>query len=242
MSFCRNGRFLSLRKAGKLLNSYAKFPTGISLASPRSCKCLRPDPGPTSGQAVRGFTFRPPARPTVTPQVRPPARLQYRQSFPRIHFFFSITMADNHYDNYLEDFTLSIGKVQLKGFVSKQGIANFLNIPYARVPVRFRTAVPILISAHNRGLDVSGYGPRCPQKADGFQASIAHVFEKTSLSQAPDETNCLHLNIYTPHAATCLSDTSSLPVFVWIHGGAFNIGDNSTQFGMFCICAKQTYR
>jgi hypothetical protein len=156
--------------------------------------------------------------------------------------FFSITMADNHYDNYLEDFTLCIGKVQLKGFVSKQGIANFLNIPYARVPVRFRTAVPILISAHNRCLDVSRYGPRCPQKADGLQASIAHVFEKTSLSQAPDETNCLHLNIYVPHATTCLSAHSSLPVFVWIHGGAFNIGDNSTQFGMFCICAKQTYR
>jgi hypothetical protein len=37
-------------------------------------------------------------------------------------------MADNHYDNYLEDLTLSIGKVQLKGFVSKKGIANFLNI------------------------------------------------------------------------------------------------------------------
>jgi carboxylesterase type B len=151
-------------------------------------------------------------------------------------------MADNHYDNYLEDLTLSIGKVQLEGFVSKQGIANFLNIPYARVPVRFRTAVPILISAHSRCLDVSRYGPRCPQKADGLQASIAHVFEKTSLSQTPDETNCLHLNIYAPHATTCLNATSNLPVFVWIHGGAFNIGDNSTQFGMFCICAKQTYR
>ena len=148
-------------------------------------------------------------------------------------------MANDLFENLRGDLTLFIGNVPLKGFISKHGVANFLNVPYARVPIRFRTAVPIPISAHQRGLDVTLYGPRCPQKANGLQDMMAHVFENVSLSQAPDETNCLHLNIYTPPVATCSTATSMLPVFVWIHGGAFNLGDNSTQFGMFYICFKQ---
>ena len=148
-----------------------------------------------------------------------------------IHLFISV-MATNLLEGRREDFALVIGEVTLKGFVSEQGVANFLNVPYATIPLRFRTAVPLPISAHQSGLDVSHYGPRCPQKADGLQDMMAHVFEKVTLSAAPDETNCLHLNIYTPPAATWSTATSKLPVFVWIHGGAFNHGDNSSQFGM----------
>ncbi|PMD32301.1 alpha/beta-hydrolase [Hyaloscypha variabilis F] len=139
-------------------------------------------------------------------------------------------MANGYFDNHLEDFTLSIGKIQLKGFISKQGIANFLNIPYAKAPVRFRTATPISISNHHADLDASRYGPRCPQEATERESLMAHLYEKVSSSQAPDEVNCLHLNIYTPPAATSLTTASRLPVFVWIHGGAFNVGDNTTQF------------
>jgi len=149
-------------------------------------------------------------------------------------------MANGYFDNHLEDFTLSIGKIQLKGFISKQGIANFLNIPYAKAPVRFRTATPISISNHHADLDASRYGPRCPQEATERESLMAHLYEKVSSSQAPDEVNCLHLNIYTPPAATSLTTASRLPVFVWIHGGAFNVGDNTTQFGMFNICSQQT--
>jgi hypothetical protein len=149
----------------------------------------------------------------------------------QIRSFISV-MATNLLEACREDFTLVIGEVTLKGFVSEHGVANFLNVPYATVPLRFRMAVPLPISAHQSCLDVSHYGPRCPQKANGLQDMMAHVFEKVTLSAAPDETNCLHLNIYTPPAAASSTATSKLPVFVWIHGGAFNHGDNSSQFGM----------
>jgi carboxylesterase type B len=156
-----------------------------------------------------------------------------------IHFFIAV-MANDLLENRREDLTLVISKVPLKGFVSEHGVANFLNVPYGTVPLRFRTAVPLLISAHKSSLDVSQYGPRCPQKTDRLQDMMAHVFEKVTASAAPDETNCLHLNIYTPPAATYSTATSKLPVFVWIHGGAFNHGDNSSQFGMPDICSKYT--
>jgi hypothetical protein len=112
-----------------------------------------------------------------------------------IHSFISV-MATNLLEARREDFSLVISEVTLKGFVSEHGVANFLNVPYATVPLRFRMAVPLPISAHQSGLDVSHYGPRCPQKANGLQDMMAHVFEKVTLSAAPDETNCRHLNIY----------------------------------------------
>ena len=135
-------------------------------------------------------------------------------------------------DNYLEGLTLPIDEVQLKGFLSTHGVANFLNVPYAKVPVRFKTAVPVAIADLPASLDVCNYGPKCPQKTDQLQQSMSHVFERVSSSKAPDEVNCLHLNIYCSPTALESPETSKLPVFVWIHGGAFNIGDNSTQFGM----------
>ena len=54
-------------------------------------------------------------------------------------------MADMSLDNYLEGPTLHINQIHLHGFISKHGVANFLNVPYAKVPTRFRTTTPITI-------------------------------------------------------------------------------------------------
>jgi carboxylesterase type B len=144
-------------------------------------------------------------------------------------------------DNHLKPLILSTDEVHLKGFLSKNGVANFLNLPYAEVAARFKTAVPIAISDLPRNLDVSEYGPKCPQKSDPLQHAMSHVFERVSLSKPGDESNCLHLNIYCPPASLVATRISKLPVFVWIHGGAFNIGDNSTQFGMSCLWLADSY-
>jgi carboxylesterase type B len=150
-------------------------------------------------------------------------------------------MADIALDNYLEDLTLCIGRIHLHGFLSKHGVANFLNVPYAKVPTRFRTATPIPILNLPADLDVSQYGPRCPQKPNPLENFMGHVFEKLSSSPSSDESTCLNLNIYAPTVALDSTTASRLPVFVWIHGGAFNNGDNTAQFGMFSMCSLQTH-
>ncbi|KAI8649755.1 Carboxylic ester hydrolase [Fusarium keratoplasticum] len=61
---------------------------------------------------------------------------------------------------------------------------------------------------------------------------MGHLFERVSaVQQLSGETKCLNLNIYTPPSAIGTAASPSLPVFVWIHGGGFNAGDNTVQFG-----------
>ncbi len=59
--------------------------------------------------------------------------------FP-IHIFIAV-MAKNLLESRYEDYTLVIGKVPLKGFVSEHGVANFLNVPYDPTPHN-RTPAP----------------------------------------------------------------------------------------------------
>ncbi|KAH6982465.1 para-nitrobenzyl esterase [Ilyonectria destructans] len=140
-------------------------------------------------------------------------------------------MATVSLDNYLGDIVHPVGAVQLSAFLSKQHIANFLNIPYADVPTRFRRATPVCLYNLPSPYDATRYGPRCPQEAGTLHLAMSHLFERVSeVQQLSDETKCLNLNIYTPPSALGTGASPPLPVFVWIHGGAFNAGDNTVQF------------
>ncbi|KAM0420297.1 hypothetical protein ACHAPT_011958 [Fusarium lateritium] len=60
---------------------------------------------------------------------------------------------------------------------------------------------------------------------------MGHLFERVSaVHQLSDETKCLNLNFYAPPSALEATASPPLPVFVWIHGGGFNGGDNTVQF------------
>ncbi|OAP58682.1 hypothetical protein AYL99_07772 [Fonsecaea erecta] len=133
-------------------------------------------------------------------------------------------------DNFRENFSLQAENVHINGFISKQGVANFLGIPYAQFPARFRTARRVELGLLRGQLDALRYGPRCPQKTDNIHPMMHHMFEKLSMSQRCDETTCLHLNIYAPPESVGVAKRSSLPAFVYIHGGGFNNGDNTTEF------------
>jgi carboxylesterase type B len=124
---------------------------------------------------------------------------------------------------------LQIGSLKLNGFLSKHGVANFLNIPYAQIPARFKTAIPHNPASLDGDLDASSYGPRCPQPADPIHAVMRNMYERLSTEQYSSEFDCLHLNIYAPPNFEQLEE--KLPVFAYIHGGAFNCGDNTTEFG-----------
>lgn len=133
--------------------------------------------------------------------------------------------------NKADPCALQIGSLKLNGFRSIHGVANFLNIPYAQIPARFRTALPVNPSALHGGLDAADYGPRCPQPTDPIHVVMGHMFERQSMDQYSSEFDCLHLNIYTPADFHQLPESRKLPVFAYIHGGAFNCGDNTTEFG-----------
>ncbi|KAM0208142.1 hypothetical protein ACHAQI_007152 [Fusarium lateritium] len=135
-------------------------------------------------------------------------------------------------DNHLEDVVHSIGdNSQLAAFLSKHNVVNFLNIKYANIPTRFRRATPVSLYDLPSPYDATRYGPRCPQEAGTLHLSMSHLFERVSaVQQLSDETECLNLNIYTPPSAIRTDAGPLLPVFVWIHGGGFNAGDNTVQF------------
>lgn len=92
------------------------------------------------------------------------------------------------------------------------GILVFKNIPYAAPPVgelRWREPQPPASWEGTR--DATQFGFACIQ---------APVPTEPVGTQSED---CLNLNVWTP----AINPTSTLPVMVWIHGGAFVIGANN---------------
>ncbi|CAK7227500.1 hypothetical protein SBRCBS47491_006589 [Sporothrix bragantina] len=121
-----------------------------------------------------------------------------------------------------------LGGSQVRGFVSEQGLANFLGIPFATVPDRFRPARSLEYAenaadapAAASTIDATKYGPRCSQADDEFGGAKEIFFQGLhAASTEPDsDRDCLRLNVYTPPEAVGAGDDARLPVIVWIHGG-----------------------
>src|SRR6516162_491063 len=99
---------------------------------------------------------------------------------------------------------------------AESGVWAFLGIPYAAAPFganRMRPPQPV--QPWHGGRDATAYGPTVP-KGD-YPPQYARLFPEVVI---PGE-ECLNLNVWTPDAA------GSLPVLVWIHGGAFMNGSGS---------------
>lgn len=83
---------------------------------------------------------------------------------------------------------------------------SFLGIPYAAPPVgELRWADPEPPPPRAGPLDASEPGPACIQETSSASARISE--------------DCLYLNVYTPNPPA-----RDLPVMVWVHGGAFLVG------------------
>lgn len=90
------------------------------------------------------------------------------------------------------------------------GLYAFLNIPYAKVPVgtdRFKAPLPGPIWLEP--LDAIDKGIICMQPPSPFFDTSSKVMQE----------DCLITNVYVPD-----TDDKNLPVVVYIHGGAFEIG------------------
>ena len=86
---------------------------------------------------------------------------------------------------------------------------SFLGIPYAAPPVgTLRWAPPAAVAAWSGEREAKQYAAHCAQPASLF--GVASTSE-----------DCLYLNVYTPKTA------GPHPVMVWIHGGAFYVGQSN---------------
>lgn len=104
----------------------------------------------------------------------------------------------------------------LKGKLDETGaVRQFLGVPYARPPVgALRWHPPQPLPAWKGIRQATRYGMPAPQNPSA-------LFEiKGPNGEDPDSEDCLYLNIYAPTAPV----RKSLPVMVWIHGGAFYLG------------------
>ncbi|MCW2670781.1 MAG: carboxylesterase/lipase family protein [Frankiales bacterium] len=96
------------------------------------------------------------------------------------------------------------------------GATAYLGIPYAEPPVGERRWQPPVPAAPWQGVrEAIAFGPSAPQLAGPFSGLVPGM--------TPSETSedCLTLNVWAPDGA------ADLPVMVWFHGGAFQIGGSS---------------
>ncbi|MVF11347.1 carboxylesterase family protein [Ketobacter sp. MCCC 1A13808] len=120
--------------------------------------------------------------------------------------------------NGADDFlTVSTQSGLVKGFY-KDGTAGsareFLGIPYAKPPLgELRFAPPQPVEPWSEPYQAMEFGASCMQNVGALSAS-GDVSE-----------DCLTLNVYSPDGV----NTSTLPVMVFIHGGAF-ISGGSNQY------------
>ncbi|KAL6232491.1 hypothetical protein BDW75DRAFT_247123 [Aspergillus navahoensis] len=103
-------------------------------------------------------------------------------------------------------------------------VIEYLGIRYATLSNRLAGAV-LITDLEGDELDATREGPTAisPQQGCDLEYSIMQKdLPKGDLPQSG--TKCLNLNVTVPAG---VDSTSKLPVFVFIHGGGFNIGANS---------------
>ncbi len=97
--------------------------------------------------------------------------------------------------------------------VAASGLNEFLGMRYAAPPVgalRWRPPQPLPRALFSR--TATQFGPHCAQPPSA--SGIASTSE-----------DCLYLNVYAP--ARTLPFLSRLPVMIWVHGGAFIVGESN---------------
>ena len=102
----------------------------------------------------------------------------------------------------------------LTGLLTPSGSCEFLGIPFATAK---RLENPVDISSWDDNFSATSYGSICPQTP----GMLEMVFNMNSSHMSED---CLNLNVFTPRIPT---EEMSLPVLVWIHGGAYTNGAGS---------------
>ncbi|KAH8880180.1 alpha/beta-hydrolase [Thozetella sp. PMI_491] len=123
--------------------------------------------------------------------------------------------------------TLQTSSGIVTGFVNQTRspyVRQFLSIPYALPPIgslRFQPPVPMLSGA---SIQATSLPPSCMQAYSAPQPGSA--FGAGFLITGRMSEDCLYANVYTPLNAA----PGSLPVVIWIYGGAFVSGGSDVPF------------
>lgn len=117
--------------------------------------------------------------------------------------------------------TLSTGTLRGRRRGGVVDIVEFRGIRYAAAP---RFAPPEPPAPWSGVRDALDPGPISPQ----LPARVASVTGPSSDDDAPQDEDCLRLDVRAPAAA--LTDGVPRPVLVWLHGGAYVIGSASTSW------------
>ena len=137
-----------------------------------------------------------------------------------------------HHSDFKNHVSVNIDKASFRGFSSSLGVANFLGVPFATISERFRLAQLVKPASLSGTVDVTNYGPKCPQPENFGRRRRLHIYEGVPESVvSTSELDCLRLNIYTPSASISSATCSKLPVLVYIHGGGWVFGDGNSEYG-----------
>lgn len=106
---------------------------------------------------------------------------------------------------------------RVRGY-TRDGVSRFLGIPYAAPPFgRLRFAAPARPEPWDGVRDATAPGPNLPQRHRPFPKIDVTPLVGSGWREGED---CLTLNVWTPDPSA-----RGLPVMVFIHGGAFVLGE-----------------
>jgi para-nitrobenzyl esterase len=136
---------------------------------------------------------------------------------------------------------VTVEQGRLRGFAIGE-VAAFLGVPYAQPPFgALRFQAPVVAAAWAGIRDAVAYGPTVPKPP--YAAPVDALLPEPVI---PGD-DCLNLNVWAP--AVSLTGGASLPVLVWIHGGAFVNGsgavpmyDGSSFARDGIVCVTINYR
>ncbi|KAF8979397.1 hypothetical protein BGZ46_005475 [Entomortierella lignicola] len=105
-------------------------------------------------------------------------------------------------------------------------IAIFRNIPFAKVPERWRPAVKSEPWAGVRYC--TRQGPICPHVAPPMDLFAVPGKPSRAVKPTEDDKNCLNLNIWVP-LDSLKEGAKPIPVVTWVHGGGNSFGSNAAH-------------
>ena len=112
--------------------------------------------------------------------------------------------------------TLQIDSGQISGAVDG-GTSVYRGIPYAAPPIGpLRWKAPQPVASWSGVRECTVFGPECPQ--------VVLTGKNSAGAKQPQSEDCLYLNVWTPTPAPA----EKLPVMIWIHGGAYQLGRGSS--------------
>ncbi|KAJ7719235.1 Alpha/Beta hydrolase protein [Mycena maculata] len=100
-------------------------------------------------------------------------------------------------------------------------LTKYLGVPFAQAYVSGRFELPSAPGLFDGVQNATEFGPTCPQQALSVLPVAIPFDANTHLSISE---NCLSLNVFKPIASNA---SSKLPVFVWLFGGGFEVGDSN---------------